>query len=77
MHAGLVRIFDTMGNKSKVARSKVSKAKAKAKAQMQEEGEDPQPTTPDVRKMEVMDELQIRVPGEGERYVETIFPGAW
>jgi len=62
-----------MVKKNKFARAKVSKAKAHT----QEEGEDPQPTAPDVRKMEVMDELQIRVRGEGEQYVETIFPGAW
>lgn len=65
-----------MGKKNKFARPRVSKAKAKAKVQTEEEDEDPAPTVPAVRKMEVMDELHIRVPGEGEQYIETIFPGA-
>jgi hypothetical protein len=64
-----------MVKKNKFARAKVSKAKAKA--QTQEEDEDPQPTARDVRKMEVMDELQILVRGKGEQFRETIFPGAW
>jgi hypothetical protein len=66
-----------MAKKNKFARAKVSKTKAKEKVQMQEAVEDRAPTVPAVRKMEVMDELHILVPGEGERYGETIFPGAW
>ena len=66
-----------MANKNKFARAKVSKAKAKEKVQPQEAVKDPAPSIPAVRKMEVMDELRIVVPGEGERYIETIFPGAW
>lgn len=66
-----------MANKNKFARAKVSKAKPKEKVQTQKAVKDDAPSIPAVRKMEVMDELRIRVPGEGERYVETIFPGAW
>jgi len=35
------------------------------------------PTVAAARKMEVMDELDIRIPGKGEECQETIFPHAW
>jgi len=56
---------------NRAARSKVSNGKARtAKV------EEPVPTVAAVRKMEVMDELNICVQGVGEEYTETIFPGA-
>jgi len=36
----------------------------------------PVPTVAAARKMEVMDEVRVSVPGIGEQYMETIFPGS-
>ena len=54
-----------------VPKSKVNKPTApKAKVDV------PVPTVAAARKMEVMDEVRVSVPGIGEQYMETIFPGS-